>query len=213
METKVCTTCGKEKELTTDYFGKHNSTKDGFRNECKECRNQKLSHHWSVDKTQLRCTVCNSYKSVEEFDINADNKHRGCRDRRCKQCKHESAHKRRTTRDRTDQFHRVFVERYQGMRDRAKKYSIPCELGVNDLKELYAKQEGNCAISGIMMTTILGAGRISTNVSVDQIDPRKGYTKDNVQLVCSAVNQMKSDLTIEELQAFCKAIISKQEKC
>ena len=208
METKVCTTCRKEKELTTEYFGKHNSTKDGFRNECKECRNQKLSHHWSVDKTQLRCTVCNSYKNVDEFDINANNNHRGCRDRRCKQCKQVKKKKRRTTRNRTDQFHRLFVERYQGMKDRAKKYGIICELSVEDLKELYTSQKGRCAISNIQMTTILGAGRVSTNVSVDQIDPRKGYTKDNVQLVCSAVNQMKSDLPMNELLEFCKAIVN-----
>lgn len=36
-----------------------------------------------------------------------------------------------------------------------------------------------------------------------------GYTnKDNVQLVCMAVNQMKSDLTEEELFMFCNSIIS-----
>ena len=50
-------------------------------------------------------------------------------------------------------------------------------------------------------------GRIFTNVSVDRIDSNKGYTKNNVQLVCMAINQMKSDMSIEELLYFCEHIV------
>lgn len=50
-------------------------------------------------------------------------------------------------------------------------------------------------------------GRTFTNVSIDQINPHLGYTKENIQLVCMAVNQMKSDMSIEELYMFCEAII------
>jgi len=207
MVTKLCKQCNTKKPATTKFFGKHNSTKDGFRNECKECRNQKLVHHWNEDKTKLRCTKCSEYKNPTEFDVNSDKPHRDCKDTRCKKCKAKAANNRRTQRSRTDQFHRVFVERFQGMRDRAKVHDIPMELSIEDLKKLYEKQEHKCAISGIEMTTILGKGRIPTNISIDQINPGKGYTAENTQLVCMAVNQMKSDLTIEELLVFCKAIL------
>lgn len=41
-----------------------------------------------------------------------------------------------------------------------------------------------------------------------QIKPTTlGYIKGNIQLVCMAVNQMKSDLTIEQLKYFCKSIL------
>ena len=34
-------------------------------------------------------------------------------------------------------------------------------------------------------------------MSIDRIDPTKGYTEDNVQLVCAQVNMMKSDMSLE----------------
>lgn len=49
-------------------------------------------------------------------------------------------------------------------------------------------------------------GRIPTNVSVDRIDSKKGYTRDNVQLVCMAINQMKSDLDNNTFYNLCKAV-------
>lgn len=53
----------------------------------------------------------------------------------------------------------------------------------------------------------MGKGRIYTNVSVDRIDSNKGYLKDNVQLVCMVINQMKSDLNLDELKYYCQEII------
>lgn len=61
------------------------------------------------------------------------------------------------------------------------------------------------------MTYALDNGRTFTNVSIDRINSNLGYKKDNIQLVCMAVNQMKSDLSIQELYMFCEAIL-KQKK-
>lgn len=48
-------------------------------------------------------------------------------------------------------------------------------------------------------------------MSIDRIDPNKGYTKDNVQLVCAQVNMMKSDMSLEELYMFCEAMIKNKK--
>ena len=50
-------------------------------------------------------------------------------------------------------------------------------------------------------------GRQHFNVSIDKINPNLGYTQNNIQLVCSAVNTMKYVLTMEELYMFCEAIL------
>lgn len=55
------------------------------------------------------------------------------------------------------------------------------------------------------------SGRVPTNLSVDRIDSGLGYIKGNIQLVCMAANQMKSDLTIEQLKYFCKSILEYQK--
>lgn len=58
------------------------------------------------------------------------------------------------------------------------------------------------------MTTIRGSGKMILNASIDRIEPGKDYTIDNVQLVCSHVNMMKSNLSEDELYEFCKAIVN-----
>lgn len=60
--------------------------------------------------------------------------------------------------------------------------------------------------------TIFNNGRIPTNVSVDRIDSKKGYTRDNVQLVCMAINQMKSDLDNNTFYNLCKAVYKNAAK-
>ena len=58
------------------------------------------------------------------------------------------------------------------------------------------------------MTYEIDEGRVYTNLSIDQIVQGKGYTKDNVQLVCMAVNQLKSDWDMDTVLYICKMIIN-----
>ena len=37
------------------------------------------------------------------------------------------------------------------------------------------------------------------NISVDRIDSKKGYNKNNIQLICAIINRIKINLTINEL--------------
>ena len=58
------------------------------------------------------------------------------------------------------------------------------------------------------MTYKFYEGRVNTNLSVDRIDSAKGYSKDNVQLVCMAANQMKNDLSMEEFINMCASVLA-----
>lgn len=86
------------------------------------------------------------------------------------------------------------------------------ELDLSYLLDLYNNQKGLCAISGVPLTNIRGSGRIPTNISIDRIDNNFGYTKKNVQLVCSIVNKMKSEYTEEQLLWWCSKILEKAGK-
>lgn len=62
------------------------------------------------------------------------------------------------------------------------------------------------------MTYELDSGRVFSNVSIDQKIPGKGYTIDNIQLVCMAVNQLKSDFEMDTILYICKQIVNNYQK-
>lgn len=77
-------------------------------------------------------------------------------------------------------------------------------LTQNYLNDLYRRQNGKCALTGIKMTFDTNN---DTNISIDRTDSSKGYIKGNIQLTCFFINQMKSDLTLYQLLEACKAIL------
>ena len=104
--------------------------------------------------------------------------------------------------------YKILQERWLGAKDRASNKGIPFTITKEDLLELWEQQNGLCNISKIPMTYELDNGRVFTNVSVDQKNPGQGYTKENIQLVCSAVNQLKSNWDMDTVVYICKQIVN-----
>lgn len=98
--------------------------------------------------------------------------------------------------------------RWLGAKERAERKDLLFDITKEDLINLWDKQNGKCAISGIDMTCTLDSGRTPYNVSADQINPSMGYTKNNIQLVCMSVNQLKSDFEMDIVLNICKNIIN-----
>lgn len=81
------------------------------------------------------------------------------------------------------------------------------ELQLCDILALHAAQGGKCALSGVDMTCTLRRGAITrTNASIDRIDPGAGYTIDNIQLVCVALNKLRVDMDTQELIDWCRKV-------
>lgn len=74
------------------------------------------------------------------------------------------------------------------------------------MKQLFDKQEGNCAITGKKIDLVNG------NLSLDRIIPSNGYVIGNVQWTIKKVNMVKQEMTMEELVEFCQIIITRYEK-
>ena len=79
------------------------------------------------------------------------------------------------------------------------------QLSSAALLQMFYKQQGLCTLSGVRMTWG-GNGRVPTHVSIDRIDSTKDYTIGNVQLVCCAVNIMKSNMQEYEFIRWCKQV-------
>jgi CRISPR/Cas system Type II protein with McrA/HNH and RuvC-like nuclease domain len=101
---------------------------------------------------------------------------------------------------------RVFKDRESNIRVRANAKKLEFSIDYIFLKELYYKQEGKCAYSGLPMQ-LKGKRKANEEVfSVDRIDSSKGYIKDNIVLCLNIMNRFKGDVTLEFFTKICKAI-------
>jgi len=99
---------------------------------------------------------------------------------------------------------------------RSLKYSrkdFDWEIDSQYVEQLWDKQEGKCALSGVFLTWQAGEGRQDFNVSIDRKDSNKGYIIGNIQLVAQRVNIMKHTLGDSEFYWWCKNITHNKELC
>lgn len=208
VKYKICSICGKEYPANRKFF-KRNSD-DTLHNECRFCNEEeKRKEEWKGDL--LRCHICNEYLPIDNFGLSDHYPYRDNHDARCRKCRTKKANERKKKYPEDIALTKMLQMRFLGARNRSKRQNIPFNITKEYLLELWKKQDGRCAISNIKMTFEQCNGRTPTNVSIDQINHKDGYTIGNVQLVCMAVNQMKSDMLMEDLYRFCQAIIENKQ--
>ena len=99
-------------------------------------------------------------------------------------------------------------------KSRAKRKGLEFNLSKSFMEKLNDKQNSQCALTGIELNWVAGSLEGKQRVcppdraSLDRIDPNKGYTKDNVQLICEFVNRIKGWYPEHDLYEFCELILS-----
>lgn len=90
------------------------------------------------------------------------------------------------------------IQSLRNARVRANKKGLPFEISTKDLKipEYYP-------VLGIKLEVSDGWPKYSSP-SLDRIDPSKGYIKDNVRVISSRANSLKSNMTLEECELILK---------
>lgn len=82
-----------------------------------------------------------------------------------------------------------------------------------ELFEILVRQDYRCAISGLPLTCQLALGtKFWSNASVDRIKPGGTYSKDNIQLVCKAVNSWRSNMPLDDFIEVCRAVAAYNPK-
>lgn len=158
------------------------------------------------------CSKCKKWRPKSKFSIDNNSLHqnRGGLCNECKDCQRERYYheRQRLFEDNNLALRYKLQQALKGTRRRSKEKNIYNDLTIDYLLYLWERQKGCCALTGIPMTYKFYEGRVNTNVSVDRIDSTKGYSKDNVQLVCMAANQMKNDLSMEEFIKMCEYVLA-----
>lgn len=209
---RVCKICGKELPLTREYYRRSGvSGINGYHYSCRDCEDAtKLKEEWHDGL--LLCHRCLQYLPENDFTPNnTTSKIRKHRRHICKKCSSDRQRMRDLNLPDDRKLAKCLRFRVLGARDRAKKNNITFSITLEYVLKLWDKQHGKCALSGMDMTFELKEGRVPTNVSIDKIDSNGGYTEGNIQLVCMACNQIKSDLSYENMYKFCKKIVETYE--
>ena len=145
------------------------------------------------------CSQCKQLKSLTEFFKEKTNKD-GLRNQ-CKSCRSAYSKNLRSIKNSTIEGRaKEFLRHAKESAIRRKQHF---ELNILDIIDCWNRQTQICAYSGRKMT--LESGKLNT-VSIERIDSKIGYTKDNTILVCNAVNRMKSDFELASFISLCKDI-------
>jgi hypothetical protein len=110
----------------------------------------------------------------------------------------EKSNERRREREKTL---RGFLLKKLGHVKKSKRRSRTLEvtIDINHLLHLWSKQSGKCAISGFPMRF---PGGSLFSLTIDRIDPSLGYTEENTQLCCEAINFGKNRYSNQEMIEF-----------
>lgn len=172
-------------------------------------------NHWKDGLLICRC--CLKEKDENLFPPDKREKYRNFKNRECRHCLNKRGEIRRNSKKDDLDFYLKrllygITHKLTTTKKNCKKYkSFSCNIKIEQLKDLWMKQKGKCAISGINMTHLTGEGRVIYNASIDRINSELGYTIDNIQLTCTIVNSMKSNLENDEFIKICKTVVKWQE--
>ena len=99
----------------------------------------------------------------------------------------------------------------KGARKRAKQKNIECTVDIDWITEQMKIQNNKCALTKIDfdIPTERNSHKASPFApSLDRIDSNRGYTKDNVRIVCVAVNYALNEFGEEVFKQICTAYLT-----
>jgi hypothetical protein len=167
-------------ELILDFnkFHKSSSSKSGYRGECKDCR--KLSDLSNYEKNKSRILEKRKEYYIKTKDVP------------------EIKAKRKAVKS------KHYEENYEfyilgRCKKRAKQSNLDIELEDIIIPDI-------CPVLNVPL--VRGKKKASINSpSVDRIDPNRGYTKDNIQIISNLANMMKNNASPEQLIKFAEWVL------
>jgi len=122
----------------------------------------------------------------------------------CSKIRITEEYKRRSNKD---IFHTKITHFLSHAKGRSLCRGMPFDIDINFIRELWDEQDGKCFYSGVpMLLSEHGNGRNLLNISIDRMDSKRGYTKDNVVLTTVFCNVAKTDSSIKEFIDMCETV-------
>ncbi len=183
MTTKICNTCKKKKDVS--LFGINRKA------------NSNNFHAGAIDQYKGDCKLCLAEKS-KAYRAEHPDLWKKYKENQGKITKYPKENRLLLS---------AIRMRITDAKVRDKKKGRVALINVDSMYQLFVKQNGNCALTGVPLAI---AKNTPLTLSIDKIKPELGYLNDNVQWVCWAVNRAKGDLTTIDFIDMCKRVT---EKC
>ncbi len=97
-------------------------------------------------------------------------------------------------------------EMWERSKRRARKKGFEHTINYTDINV-----PSHCPLLGIPLFRSAGKGACDNSPSLDRIDSSKGYTPDNIWVISNKANSIKSNATLEELEAIATRFRAKIE--
>jgi hypothetical protein len=156
---------------------------------CPSCGIEKSSRKRDVGKL---CKSCNMTKVAKEFSY-----------LKLKDDKMSVAEYCKRNRDKYKEDDRYRLNKLlQQAKIRATKRNLVFDIIIDDLLEKLPKDK-KCPVLGIDLFWGTGSDRWNSP-SIDRLDAKGNYTKENIMIISWRANKLKSDASIEEIEAVLK---------
>jgi len=148
--------------------------------------------------TQKLCSICNLVKNKSDF-------YKSQRSTKCITCTLEVTRKYKQEKRKDSNFRKKEGEKQKERRVRlwfntlvhdSKRRNIEHTITIDDLQEIYEKQNGLCYWFGVPLTPS-PKHKYPLQPSLDRLDRTKGYTKDNIVICCYTANIGRNENDLE----------------
>lgn len=142
------------------------------------------------------CAKCGASRPETDFDLS-----HGVLRSACKKC--IEARRRKKWSSSYQEYLNKLLQSAKSNRSKTMSFNVDLQ----HLIDLWEKQDGKCALSGVAMTHHRdGSGKKEFNASIDRIDQNEGYEPYNIHLVCYRVNILRHNLQVDMFYWWIKTI-------
>lgn len=230
ITNKVCTKCKVMKpleeyhNLKNGVYGKHSNCKS-----CRKIYRKDLSFKKPI-KGRIKCEKCNKIKNVSEF-YKDRSKSTGLQSY-CINCQKEKVYecssklesyltyylsllkKQNSTKklDSESEFKSQSESESELKSESELQSESDFKLKLEDLLEIYEKQNRKCALTRELLTYYNGKCLTENkyekkfNIKIQKIDNNKGFYKDNIILIGNTISKMIGNMELNEFKRICKLI-------
>ena len=155
---------------------------------CNSCKEEKLFSEFTKNKAtpdglQYKCRSCDLVYQVK---------------RRIKNRKENLEYSRQYQSNKRKNFEYRLQMLINASKQRAKNKNREHSISIENIKAVYPK-DGCCPIFG-MKLEFNNAGFRESSPSIDRINSKQGYTKENIQIISWKANRIKGYASIQELE-------------